>query len=199
MRAWQQDWIKKWDVYSPDKIAVKEFESGRTVTYGEIHQQAGQLASLLLKKYNIKAGDRIAVLADFCIEYVILFNAAQKAGFILVPLNYRLAGQELKYIIEDAMPAIIISEEKYNHLLSSIPNTNQISLESINQSSEKNDVAVHEFDYTAQEDESVFILYTSGTTGNPKGVKYTHKMLFWNSINTSMSLLLNTYRLHTNI
>jgi len=192
MRAWQQDWIKKWDVYSPDKIAVKEFESGRTVTYRNIHQQAGQLAFLLMEKYNIKAGDRIGVLADFCIEYVILFNAAQKAGFILIPLNYRLAGQELKYIIEDAIPAIIISEDKYNHLLSSIPNTNQISLEFINQTSVISDGSDYEFDYKAQDDDSVFILYTSGTTGNPKGVKYTHKMLFWNSINTSMSLLLNT-------
>src|SRR5690554_3406937 len=42
------------------------------------------------------------------------------------------------------------------------------------------------------EDDCVFLLYTSGTTGFPKGVKYTHKMLFWNSINTAISLIINT-------
>jgi fatty-acyl-CoA synthase len=192
MKVWQQDWTERWALYSPEKIAVKESETGKSLSYAELNHAAVRTGSLLSEKYNIHAGDRVAIVADFCIEYVVLFAAAQKFGFILVPLNYRLAVPEVGHILDDCSPSLFITESKYSHYTAASDNLQNIELEQIQSIIENDSLSGMLQNYEADENDCVFILYTSGTTGNPKGVKYTHKMLFWNSINTSMSLMLNT-------
>ena len=88
---WQQDWVSKWALYSPEKTAIKEYETGKTISYSQLNEQANIYSHWLTKKYGLKSGSRIAVLSDYNIEYIILFCTAQKTGFTLVPLNYRLA------------------------------------------------------------------------------------------------------------
>lgn len=191
MKVWQQDWVEKWALYSPDKIAVKEYESGRSVTYNKLNSWATLIAAHWTLDLDIKAGERVAVIADFCLEYIALFSAAQKTGIILVPLNYRLAPTEILHILEDCTPSLVITESKYTHL-TEVYESQHETLNFINPA-EISNIQLHEYkSYHADENDSIFILYTAGTTGLPKGVQYTHKMLFWNSINTSMSLLLNT-------
>lgn len=187
MDIWQQDWISKWALYSPNKIAIQEHESGKEITYKSLNDCANGIAQYLNSEYNIVKGDRVAVLAEYDIEYVALFSAAQKAGFIIVPINYRLAQAEVIDIILDASPKLIFTQNKFNHLVSQeFANINQdyAILTTIN-GNEINTIT------QVEEDDPIFIIYTSGTTGKPKGVKYTHKMLFWNSINTALSLKLN--------
>ena len=86
-----KDWTSKWALYSPDKTALKEYETGRTLTYGQLNRLGNRMAFHLQRTFGVGKGDRVAVLAENCLEYVVLFAAAQKLGFILVPLNYRLA------------------------------------------------------------------------------------------------------------
>lgn len=187
MKVWQQDWIARWALYSPEKPAVQEHDSEKTVTYLELNQMANSYAQYLTTNRNVQKGDRIVVLAEFSIEFVALFSAAQKAGFIIVPLNYRLSAPEIKEIIDNAEPVLIYYQESFEHLL---PKDKEKEL--------LNDPAViiqpkANFDtIPVEEDDPIFIIYTSGTTGKPKGVKYTHKMAFWNSINTAISLKINT-------
>src|SRR5699024_8492154 len=95
--VYQQDWIEKWAIYSPDKIAVKEFETGRKMTYSELNNAGGNYADYLLNELKLSKGDRVAVLAEHGLEYVSLFSAAQKSGIVIVPLNYRLSSVELEY------------------------------------------------------------------------------------------------------
>jgi fatty-acyl-CoA synthase len=191
MKVWQQDWVAKWALYSPEKTALKEYDTGRSITYFALHRWSALIASHWTTDLGLRRGDRVAILADFCLEYVAMFCAAQKTGIILVPLNYRLAAPEISHILRDCTPALLITEGKYAHLTGQYEGRKQnLNFEDLN-SSIPPDIT----SYTpciSEEDDPVFILYTAGTTGQPKGVKYSHKMLFWNSINTSISLLLNT-------
>ena len=111
MKTLQQDWAAKWALYSPDKIALKEYETDKTMTYAALNRLGNAAAYYLQKAYNIKKGDRVAVLAEYSLEYVVLFTAAQKAGFILVPLNYRLTQHEIAYLLGDSEPKLIVFEE----------------------------------------------------------------------------------------
>ncbi len=188
MNVWQQDWISRWALYSPDRIAIFEEESGKSISYAQLNYKSNGIADYLKNQLQVHKGDRIAVIAEFSIEYICLFGAAQKLGFILVPINYRLAQAEVSDILHDSSPKMIFADDKYDHLI---------------------DIHFHESKYNycqidsitgtgtteikpVSEDDPIFIIYTSGTTGKAKGVKYTHKMLFWNSINTALSLKLNT-------
>ncbi|MFN7120295.1 MAG: class I adenylate-forming enzyme family protein [Saprospiraceae bacterium] len=199
MTTLQQDWAAKWALYSPDKIALKEYETQRTLTYQELNRLGNRLANYLVAHYQIQTGDRVAVLAEYCLEYLILFVAAQKLGFILVPLNYRLSSAEIDYLLHDSEPTLIICENKFQSLLNNASNYPKIKYNwAIELLSELCNKALHypedqSFNtILVEEDHPIFILYTSGTTGFPKGALYTHKMLFWNSINTAMSLIVNS-------
>ncbi|MEL7119014.1 MAG: AMP-binding protein [Bacteroidota bacterium] len=196
----QTDWSSKWAEYFPKKIAIREHESGATITYDELNTLGNRLAIYLHKEHNITKGDRIAILADFCIPHVALFTAAQKTGIILVPLNYRLTPAEIKYLLDKTQPKLVIENKKYQEKLA------QTDFCQERQVPAWSTEALHEFAASTQyleesksfsaatiyEDDPVFILFTSGTTGFPKGALYTHKMLLWNSINTAMSLIINS-------
>jgi len=195
----QQDWASKWAVYSPDREAFKEYETGRCWTYGQLNRMANQMAHHFTKDRKLRKGDRIAVLAENCLEYILLFSVAQKTGLTLVPLNYRLAPAEIDYLLKTADPHLVIWEEQYQELLAAAPQFEQIrqhlpmvEFSAMLDPQRKRGKLDHFAIHPVEEDDPVFILFTSGTTGFPKGALYTHKMLFWNSINTAMSLILNT-------
>ncbi len=194
-----QDWIARWALYSPNKPAAAEYETGHTITYGTLHRLANRLAHHFTTQYGVKKGDRIALLAENCLEYLILFGVAQKTGCTLVPMNYRLTGPEIDYLLQNSEPTLVIGEAKFQSTLESAPTYHKIphrwSWEALSAFCNADIVTPNDgnFEITpVDEDDPVFILYTSGTTGFPKGALYTHKMLFWNSINTAMSLIVNS-------
>jgi fatty-acyl-CoA synthase len=199
MGLYQTDWIAKWALYSPNKPAVGEAETGRIFTYRDLNRLGNRLANRLLKQEGLQKGDRIAILAENCLEYIVLFSAIQKTGMIMVPMNYRLAGAEIDYLLQNAAPKLVIAEEKFEAVLRDAPAYQQIPAKwSLNDLRDGCDPSIDLPEDSAvpkvelMEDDPAFILYTSGTTGFPKGALYTHKMLFWNSINTAMSLILNS-------
>ncbi len=199
MQPSAQDWTAKWALYSPAKTAVKEYETGRALTYSQLNRLANRLARHLAARYGIQKGERIALLAENCLEYIVLFAVSQKTGCILVPMNYRLAAAEIDYLLQNAEPRLVISEAKFQHLLDGAPAYAGIpghwNFEALADFCNPDTVTEHDAPLPVtpvDEDDPVFILYTSGTTGFPKGALYTHKMLFWNSINTAMSLIVNS-------
>ena len=193
----QPDWAAKWAIYRPDQIALREYETDRVLSYRELNLRGDRLAHYLTDHYGITKGDRIAILAENSLEQVILFVAAQKTGCILVPLNYRLAGPEIDYLLRNAEPRLLVYASEFSDTLAAAPARADLP---------------HEWDiaelatYCASSttptppfpavepaaDDPIFILYTSGTTGFPKGALYTHGMLFWNSVNTALSLIVTT-------
>ncbi|MEM1327131.1 MAG: long-chain fatty acid--CoA ligase [Bacteroidota bacterium] len=192
----QYDWAAKWAMYSPNKVAFKEEETGRSLTFYELNRLGNRLAHQLTEVYQIRKGDRIAVLSENRLEYLLLFVAAQKTGCILVPMNYRLASAEIDYLFQNATPKLLIVEAQFQpkveNTTAAIPF--QISKEALQDFCDpmiEKETDLHSPSIGLQPDDPIFILYTSGTTGFPKGALYTHGMLFWNSINTAMSLIVN--------
>ncbi|MGQ9806007.1 MAG: class I adenylate-forming enzyme family protein [Chlorobiales bacterium] len=185
------DWLEKLCLYFPNKIAMKEVETGRTLTYHEFQNCANRLATLFTDELGIKQGERIAILAENALEHFILMFVAQKTGIILVPLNYRLAQREIDDLLNDCTPSLVIVQEKFAQIIKQAAYKpkhfwmlSYLEEELYNKKTQAVEFAAKEID----EDAPLFILYTAGTTGNPKGVLYSHKMLFWNSINTALRI-----------
>lgn len=188
---YRKDWIERWSLYHPEKLAVREHSSQRSLTYGELQEQGLKAASFLKNKLKLKKGSRVAILADFCLEHLLLFAAAQKLGIILVPLNYRLAGRELAYMLDNCQPDLFLAEERYYSLLEGHQILEQIrhilSPDAFTKAVQGHAPVGFKAE-ELEEEHPLFILYTSGTTGFPKGALYTHGMAFWNSVNTATRL-----------
>lgn len=190
------DWAEKWAGYRPEATAFKEYESGRQVNFAQLNQLGEKCAQFLLSN-QVQKGDRVAVLAENCLEYILLFVAAQKTGIILVPLNYRLSAPEIAYLLQDASPSLVIVEEQFQgkYEASAWSKAPTISLEKFKEAVQLENLGESDasaaFDPPTAKD-PIFILYTSGSTGFPKGAIYTHEMLFWNSINTGFSVVVNS-------
>lgn len=199
LKSMNHDWAAKWAVYQPTQAAFKDAETSEVLTYEVLDRLGNRLAHLLAGQCGLAKGDRIAVLAENCLEYILLFTAAQKMGFILVPLNYRLTSSELDYLLEVTQPKLMIWESQFEEKAVACKNRSSVpqqhSMATIRSWCDAS-LKLAEDQQGPQEvidlDHPIFILFTSGTTGFPKGALYTHKMLFWNSINTSMSLLVNS-------
>jgi fatty-acyl-CoA synthase len=99
------EWIKKWSTIRPNKTVL--ISEGRQYTYQELDRRINQTSHLLLKM-GIQKGDRVSVLLHNCHQYLEIFFALSKIGAILVPLNWRLAGPELEFIINDIFSVIVI-------------------------------------------------------------------------------------------
>lgn len=182
------DWIAKWAEQNPAKTALKDLETGEKFTYRQLDLYANCMVEYL--KQQIKEGDRIAVLLEQSPHLIALFSACQRLGAILVPLNYKLSSPEIIKQIKDCRPTVIVSSELFEDKISLLKDTVQI-LRLIDfvdccKKLEKNLKTLKKF--SVKEDLPVFLFYTTGTTAQPKGVLYTNKMLFWNSLNTSMQL-----------
>lgn len=160
---------------TPDKIALVEVRSGRRFTYAELDQRAVALARWW-NGLGIEKGERVGILSENRVEYVAAFFAAGKSGVALVPLNTRLAAGELAAVIDDADVRLVMHSSQL-----ACPGR-AVALEEIPFE------ASAEFRAVACEPEDLWcLLYTSGTTGRPKGVMLPHRMIIWNAYNTVAS------------
>ncbi len=179
------DWISKWAHYSPNKTAIVETWSEKKTSYAQLNTMACQTAHALRERFDIEKGDRIVVLSGFNTAFIALFSAAQKLGFVIVPLNTRLTKHEINFQVEDCGARLVISQEEFSHLVE------DVTAPTVNWDALASETTIH-IESDISENDPIFILYSSGTTGKPKGVIYTHKMLYWNSINTELRLDINS-------
>jgi fatty-acyl-CoA synthase len=174
----------------PQSLAAVDLATGRHHTYQDYHERISRLAGSFRTHFGIAAGDRIAVLAPNSTDTFEVQFACSRIGAIFVPLNWRLAQPELRAILADCAPAMIVYDLEFakrtqelagacgiGQLVSLGPMFDRIALEGV------------PLDYPVATtlDDTSTILYTSGTTGRPKGAIITHGMNFWNTVH-SMSL-----------
>jgi len=191
------DWIKKWSFLQPHKRALI-FED-RPFTYQEVNLRTNQLCHLLLE-LGVEKGDRISVLLHNCHPYVEILFALSKIGAILVPLNWRLAGPELEFIIKDSGSRMLIFDPEFLEEVDSIrPNLSLSSEDYMSVGSPCPDWAkdyekgllenpVHEPNLSVAigDEDPHILMYTSGTTGIPKGAILSHRKTFFNALNADI-------------
>jgi fatty-acyl-CoA synthase len=193
------DWLAKREQLSPQKIAlIDTLNSNRRVTYLEWNRNANRMANFFRDRLGIQKGDRVAVLAFNCIEYLEIWFALGKLGAILQNLNWRLTPSELSNMIADAEPKALIYGEDHKSAVAKIKKKNHAveHFVAINTPVSDADVMISEqngFPDTAPPpvdlawDDPWVICYTGGTTGSPKGALLTYRSITANAVNTVIS------------
>src|SRR3954465_15863498 len=182
------DWIAHFGRRTPDKLAAVDLASGRQLSYAQFDARISHLAAHLRDRLNIKRGDRIAVLALNTTDTLEVQFACGRIGAVFLPLNTRLTVPELQYIISDAAPSLIIHDAELAEAalsLARLCKINALLLLGAGGSYEAaiaNSKPLDKAEVVTLDDIST-IMYTSGTTGQPKGAIITHGMTFWNCVN----------------
>jgi fatty-acyl-CoA synthase len=166
---------------SPDAAALEDAATGRTLSYAELDHRAA-CAGALLAARGIREGDRVAILCRNRIEFFELLFGCAKIGAILVPLNWRMPPAELDQLLADCTPKLLIhcggEEESALGLGHPLP---KLSLSDYSAEAER--MAPPKFRASWPGEQVWYLLYTSGTTGQPKGVIYNHRMAMANYLN----------------
>jgi len=168
----------------PDKVAVRD--SARRLTFRDWNHRAARLGNALLG-LGLQPHDRVAILAYNCIEWTEVYVALAKAGLVGVPLNFRLTPAEMRYIAEDAGVAAVIvqdalvdvveelradlslDDKRYIHFGGTACPAGYSSYEELVLAASDAEPPV-----TVDMDDTWTFMYTSGTTGRPKGAMRSH-------------------------
>jgi fatty-acyl-CoA synthase len=183
---------------TPDRVAVVEHPAGRRFTYKELNERTSRLANWLRDSLGVQKGDRVSILAYNSVAYVDLLYGLAKIGAILAPLNWRLVAGELAYIVTDCQPRVLVVGSEFTEPVSElgglVPLPTIVTVEGATFPGagryEDGLVAASPEEPIRpplDPDDTACLLYTSGTTGRPKGAMIPHRQVFWNCINTAIS------------
>jgi fatty-acyl-CoA synthase len=161
---------------SPDRVAV--VHDGREWTYAELHRRAIRLAHALAG-LGVGHGDRVAYLGPNHPTFLETLFATGMLGGILVPLNWRLAAPELAHMLTDSGTSVLLHAGNADFAPESV---RTVSLDGEYETLLEA-ACDAPLDEPVHPDETCMILYTSGTTGHPKGAMLTHANILWNSFN----------------
>jgi fatty-acyl-CoA synthase len=187
------DWIAHHAYRRPMQLAINDLQTGRKFSYAQLDERIGQLAGALAK-LGIGRGDRVALLAPNCAEYCELQFACGRLGAIMLPLNWRLTVPELEYILGDSTPKLLVHDKAFagqatalsKSLLEIDPERPDSAYERALASAPKPPPPA-----AMTHDDIAMVMYTSGTTGHPKGAIITHGMVFWNAVNLGIPALIS--------
>ena len=192
------DWLARREMLSPHKVALIDAQRHyRPITYREWNRAANRTANLL-RDLGVKKGDRVAILAMNCVEYLDVWFACGKLGAILQTLNWRLTASELIDLIDDATPQVLVYGSDFVSQAAAIQSKTSyvkhfVALEA---KARPGDIAFVQRDQLPDAppasieldwNDPWVICYTGGTTGLPKGAILTYRSITANSVNTVMS------------
>ncbi len=192
------DWIERHSAFTPEKTAIRFFETSSDGdpliwNYAQFAKRIRQLARGLKHELGVGRGDRVGFLGMNHPDMLVMLFACARLGAMLVPLNWRLVPPEHEYILQNAGMHSLVVEQRFREHTESIlcrfPAVNFVSLDfsgeswksfaSILMESGGDDLNTH-----VGYENPLLILYTSGTTGKPKGAVLTQNALFWNALNS---------------
>ena len=182
------DWIAHFGRRTPDKPAVVDLASGREFSYTQFDSRISRLAAHLRDRLKVKRGERVAVLALNTTDTLEVQFACGRIGAVFLPLNTRLTVPELHYIVGDAAPVLMIHDAELADVALSVAKLCSVASALLLGPGGSYEAAIatapplDRAEIVTLDDMST-IMYTSGTTGQPKGAIITHGMTFWNCVN----------------
>ncbi|MHA1770413.1 MAG: acyl-CoA synthetase [Candidatus Thorarchaeota archaeon] len=195
--TWIGDWAGRRALLSPRREAIYDAIEDVRYTFGDLNRRANQLARVLLDA-GVRKGDRVAGFAKNRMDYIDLFLACGKIGAIMVPFNVRLAPREVEFLTNKTDPLVFMYdprlEEQFNAMRDSLGDrtffvmgdTSRGGVPAVRGFMAKVSADIVERP-TIEFDDPALIVFTGGTTGLPKGAILSHRLVFWNSVNTITS------------
>jgi fatty-acyl-CoA synthase len=172
--------------FAPDKTAIA-FE-GERLSYAAFADRIDRTATALKQEFSVGRGDRVGILSLNRPDYLVLLYACARLGAMLVPLNWRLAVAEQLFILTDAGTKVLVLEQAFEGLLSEL--TRGIAVIGLDfaplHGRTFESLLAHEGSSGPNQHTDLscplLIVYTSGTTGRPKGAVLRQEALFWNGV-----------------
>jgi fatty-acyl-CoA synthase len=176
----------------PDKIGARDLD--RAMSFAQWNARACRLANAL-SGLGLRKGNRIAVLAYNCVEWLEIYAATAKAGLIMVPVNFRLLGSEIRYIVENSDAKALIVQDQLADRVPDLPidartvicigkaATPYRDYESLLAQARDTEPATQ-----VNDAEPWALMYTSGTTGKPKGAIRSHRAGALLSVHTDVEM-----------
>ncbi|MBA4810512.1 MAG: long-chain-fatty-acid--CoA ligase [Acidimicrobiales bacterium] len=185
--------------------AIYEHASGRRFSYTELNSRSNQVAHAL-RSIDVAHGDRVGLLLMNGTEFIETFFAVAKIGAVNVPLNWRLVADELEFILDDAGVTVLLFSQEFSEVVAELRSRGDKTQISswIQVDAEPIDGAVSYEDWMSSassdepqleggDDDLAFIMYTSGTTGLPKGVMHSHDTVLWANITNATTADMQHY------
>ncbi len=183
---------------SPNRVGARDLE--RAMTFAQWNERACRLANALLG-LGLAKGDRVAILAYNCVEWCELYAAAAKAGLVALPINFRLTANEVRFIVQNAEAAAMIVQDELVGIVEEVRNDLGIAEDRFIHFGTRpcpagyrdyedciGSAAAGEPEQHVALSDPWTLMYTSGTTGNPKGVVRSHRSAVLLSMVTEIEL-----------
>ena len=186
----------KWARLTPENEAVVDATTGERVTYGQLDERVRRLANGLTG-LGLEQGDRIGILSQNSVEYLSLYYACGRAGFVAQPMNWRLSPPELQKLIDNGGPRAFITQGQFADVAGALQG-NDTSVDHWFSYGDGGDESFERLVADASDaepegslgrgdDDPLFILYTGGTTGESKGALHTHTSVFNGMLNQTVA------------
>ncbi|MBL8046444.1 MAG: AMP-binding protein, partial [Anaerolineales bacterium] len=179
------DWLNHRAALTPERLAL--VTSGARWTFRELNERVSG-AAVWLQTLGVQSGERVAVLARNSANYVVLVHAISRAGAVLVPLNTRLTPAELAWQINHLSVKLLLTDDAHTQTADALAQPTPLRVESLSQDFTHH-VSRFTFHATSFSLDSIHsILFTSGTTGQPKGAQLTFGNHWWSAVGSALNL-----------
>jgi fatty-acyl-CoA synthase len=195
------EWIQKRALVYPRNLFLQDGE--KVFNNRQFNERVNRTANAL-GCLGVVSGDRVALLMPNCSEFLEVFFACAKTGAIMVPLNFRLTGSELSLIVRDAEPRAFIYAAEFDAQVRDIKTTNCGIQKYLRHGTDgfSEDLAFSDYICTQADTEPaprrdidlkdpLLIMYTAGTTGDPKGAVLTHENVLFGAIHSLLGYGVN--------
>ena len=197
------EWVFKRAATNPEGAFLKEAErQDREFSNRQFNERVNKTAHALVS-LGVAKGDRVSVIMLNSSEFLEIFFACAKVGAIMVPLNFRLAVPELLYILNDSSPKALVYSSDFSEKIAELKKSTAIPhCFRLGESDLAQDVSFTDLVSErptaeptpvsgVEEDDPLVIMYTSGTTGDPKGVMISHKNIIFHAIHNLLGYGVN--------
>lgn len=188
-----RDLVRHHAAVRPQALAIRNLSTGQSLSYADLDDRSNRLARHLQNE-GVARGDRVAIMAYNGSEFFELQYACSRIGAVAVLLNWRLTVPELTYILNDCSPRLLVHDAAFSDAAQQLQqhcglDRGLLAIDVSDAASPyERALAAADRSPTCVElthDDLCLLMYTSGTTGHPKGALITHGMMWWNTVNVT--------------